>query len=184
MSLGWRRPSLGKHRPPIGQLDGYSPQQPPTPSYSQASPAYGFPQYGGSQAMASSMDTRPSASNTHLTIAYRGLHALTRGMLTSITSIRFPTVWRPSGYDASRWTSLCWSTAVELGVAMTVHIALLLRGGDLCNSGVRWPFEGTREIIKLFVLPLNAHSGLHNTNGFSSPRCLTHLSAVAVNSPK
>lgn len=43
--------SWGKDRPPTGQFDGYSPQQPQTPSYSQASPAYGFPQYGGPQAM-------------------------------------------------------------------------------------------------------------------------------------
>ena len=44
----------GKDRPPTGQFEGYSPQQPQTPSgYPQASPAYGgFPQYGGPQALA------------------------------------------------------------------------------------------------------------------------------------
>lgn len=43
----------GKDRPPTGQFEGYSPQQPQTPGgYPQASPAYGgFPQYGGPQAM-------------------------------------------------------------------------------------------------------------------------------------
>ena len=44
-------------------------------------------------------------------------------LLTSITSIRLPTVWRPSSYDASKWTSLCWSSAVELAMATTIHIA-------------------------------------------------------------
>ncbi|KAI4183835.1 MAG: hypothetical protein L6R41_005158 [Letrouitia leprolyta] len=41
--------SWGKDRPPTGQFDGYSPQQPPnTPGYPpQVSPAYSFPQYGG-----------------------------------------------------------------------------------------------------------------------------------------
>ncbi|MCJ1413379.1 hypothetical protein MMC19_007484 [Ptychographa xylographoides] len=38
--------SWGKDRPPTGQFDGYSPQAPPTPSFAQASPGYGFPQYG------------------------------------------------------------------------------------------------------------------------------------------
>jgi hypothetical protein len=37
----------GKDRPPTGQFDNtYSPQAPATPGFAQASPAYGFPQYG------------------------------------------------------------------------------------------------------------------------------------------
>ncbi|MCJ1274937.1 hypothetical protein MMC21_002736 [Puttea exsequens] len=43
--------SWGKDRPPTGQFDGFSPQQPQTPSPYQSSPAYGFPQYGGPQGM-------------------------------------------------------------------------------------------------------------------------------------
>ncbi|KAI9716247.1 MAG: hypothetical protein M1812_005472 [Candelaria pacifica] len=38
--------SWGKDRPPTGQFEGYSPQQPQTPGYPQTSPAY-YPQYGG-----------------------------------------------------------------------------------------------------------------------------------------
>ena len=37
----------GKDRPPTGQFDAYSPQQPQTPGYPQNSPSYGFSQYGG-----------------------------------------------------------------------------------------------------------------------------------------
>ncbi|KAI4092375.1 MAG: hypothetical protein L6R37_007585 [Teloschistes peruensis] len=43
--------SWGKDRPPTGQFDGYSPQQPQTPGYPQPSPAYSFPQYGGPSPM-------------------------------------------------------------------------------------------------------------------------------------
>ncbi|KAL8651848.1 MAG: hypothetical protein Q9226_004521 [Calogaya cf. arnoldii] len=44
--------SWGKDRPPTGQFEGYSPQQPQTPGYPpQASPAYSFPQYGGPSPM-------------------------------------------------------------------------------------------------------------------------------------
>ncbi|MCJ1375162.1 hypothetical protein MMC20_006396 [Loxospora ochrophaea] len=39
--------SWGKDRPPTGQYDGFSPQQPQTPNYPQTSPGYTFPQYGG-----------------------------------------------------------------------------------------------------------------------------------------
>ncbi|KAL9035972.1 MAG: hypothetical protein Q9214_006342 [Letrouitia sp. 1 TL-2023] len=42
--------SWGKDRPPTGQFEGYSPQQPQTPGYPQTSP-YGFPQYGGPSPM-------------------------------------------------------------------------------------------------------------------------------------
>ncbi|KAL9104853.1 MAG: hypothetical protein Q9163_000239 [Psora crenata] len=43
--------SWGKDRPATGQFEGYSPQHTQTPSYGQASPAYGFPQYGGPQSL-------------------------------------------------------------------------------------------------------------------------------------
>ncbi|KAL8868005.1 MAG: hypothetical protein Q9174_005279 [Haloplaca sp. 1 TL-2023] len=43
--------SWGKDRPPTGQFEGYSPQQPATPGYGQPSPAYSFPQYGGPSPM-------------------------------------------------------------------------------------------------------------------------------------
>ncbi|KAI4128128.1 MAG: hypothetical protein LQ347_004307 [Umbilicaria vellea] len=39
--------SWGKDRPPTGQLEVYSPQQPQTPGYPQSATGFGFPQYGG-----------------------------------------------------------------------------------------------------------------------------------------
>jgi nucleolysin TIA-1/TIAR len=39
--------SWGKDRPPTGQFDGYSPQQPQTPQYPPNTPSAYYPQYGG-----------------------------------------------------------------------------------------------------------------------------------------
>lgn len=66
--------SWGKDRPPTGQFDGYSPQQPQTPSFPQASPGYGFPQYGGGPGAMTPQGAPHSSNSANSMSAYPPNH--------------------------------------------------------------------------------------------------------------
>lgn len=68
------RKQWGKDRPPTGQFDGYSPQQPQTPSFPQASPGYGFPQYGGGPGAMTPQGAPQSANSANSMPAYPPSH--------------------------------------------------------------------------------------------------------------